>query len=119
MSDQSPVRHHVVIDAEHFDRTMGMVLERLEALQINQADAFAAGFREVIRDPQTWETVTDKVAAVARKRADAAAAKGFWWVLRKGVLVAVLLTVIFFSIAKIFGWEVAAKVARTLSTLFS
>lgn len=70
---------HEPLDAEHFDRAMGLTLDALEELRNSQRNAMtgiehavAAGIRQAVADPAVWE------AAGLAMRSQAQSAAGGW-----------------------------------------
>lgn len=112
---QPEPRSHIVLEAEHFERAMGMVLDRLEAMQGQQAEAIADGIRSVIFDPATFDKLAVAVGNHAAARARDRLGGGVLWLIRRFVVVAVIALAAFFFIAKVAGWEVAAKAAKVIT----
>ncbi len=106
---------HIVLDAEHFERAMGMVLDRLEAMQGQQAEAIAEGIRAVIFDPATFDKLAAAVSNHAAARARDRIGGGVLWLARRFAVVTVIAVAAFFFIAKVAGWEVAAKAAKVIT----
>ena len=109
------------VTAEHFDRTMGLVLDRLEEVRGAQLTpdqlraAFAAGMREAMTDRETLSDMMDLLGETAQRRATEAAGRGVWWVVKSALSKWLVIAVIVFGIAKVAGWDAAAKVGKMLS----
>lgn len=106
---------HIVLDAEHFERAMGMVLDRLEDMQGRQAEAIAEGIRSVIFDPATFDKLAAAVSNHAAARARDRLGGGVLWLIRRFLVVGVIAVAAFFFLAKVAGWEVAAKAAKLIT----
>lgn len=69
------VPHHVVIDINHFEATMGLVLDRLAAVeggQLTRADVAAAmgeGIERAFANPATWCGAGDGLRRAAEAQA--------------------------------------------------
>lgn len=110
-----PVRTSIVIDADHFDRTMGLVLDRLEKMHEQQAEAMAAAMRATVTDPVVVRSVMDEVAKAAQERATAAAGRGVWWLIKSAASRWLVIVLIVFMAAKFLGWDAAARIGKFLS----
>lgn len=115
------VAHDDYVTGEHFDRTMGLVLDRLQDVEGRQLRpeqleaAFAAGVRAALTDPGLVAGVMDIVAKTAQDRATAAAGRGVWWVIKSALSKWLIILVVVLMAAKVAGWDAAAKVGKMLS----
>lgn len=107
--DTDPVTH------ADFERALGMILDQLAELREEQPKAIAAAFREVLTDAETWNRVIDTASQAAGAKATTAAGRGFLWLLRNAFGKAVFIALVVALVAKMFGWDVAAKVGKWLT----
>lgn len=105
---------HVVIDAEHFDRTMGMVMQRLEEMRDTQAASFAAALGSVGTDRELLEKIMGAVAEVAQKRAAEATGRGLWWLLKSAVSKWLVVAFIVLLVARAAGIDAAKAIWQVL-----
>ena len=86
-------RYQAPLDVEHFERSIGLVLDRLVAVEAGQltkadlADAMRAGIVAAAESPTTWCAAADGLRTAAEKKA------GSWlmgwflrWLLRGALL---------------------------------
>lgn len=98
-----------------FERALGMVLDRLAELRDDQPRAIAAAIRAVVTDPDTWHQIIDTASQAAGAKATTAAGRGFLWLLKNAFGKAMLIALVVAVSAKMFGWDVAAKIGKWLS----
>lgn len=98
-----------------FEHALGMVLDQLAELRSDQPKAIAGAIRDVLTDVETWNRVIDTASQAAGAKATTAAGRGFLWLLRNAFGKAVFISLVVVVTAKMFGWDVAAKVGKWLS----
>jgi hypothetical protein len=116
MADQEAPK---ALDQAHFDHVHGMLLQAIDEMRAAQAEAMADAIRSVLRSPEDISAFMDLVALKAQERATAAAGRGVWWVLRVAVSRWLVIGLIVLTMAKMAGWDVAAKVGRWLTGVSS
>lgn len=113
MADPQPTTLHPQHDPP--DSTFGQVMGQLKRLREEQPRAMAQAMREVLRDPETAQTIVDNMAQAAQQRATTAAGQGVWWVLRNVVARWVVIAAVVVVAAKVLGWDLAAKLGKWLT----
>jgi hypothetical protein len=92
------------------------VLLAIAELRRTQADAMADAIRSVLTNPDDISAFLDLVASKAQERATHAAGRGVWWLVKAALSRWLVIAVIVLTMAKITGWEAAAKVGKWLSS---
>jgi hypothetical protein len=105
------------VDNAHFEMAMGMVMDRLDELKANQAQAIGEAIRGVLTDPRVVEQVMNTVASKAQERATQAAGRGALWFLRAVLTRWLVIGATVALCAKVVGWDVAARFGKWLTTL--
>lgn len=109
------------VTSEHFDRSMGLVLDRLAEVRGGQLTgdqlqaAFAAGMRQAMTDRGAVSDMMTLLGDAAQQRATTAAGRGVWWVLKNGFGRWVMIVLLVLAAAKMFGWDAAAKLGKMLT----
>ena len=98
-----------------FEHAIGMVLDRLDQMQADQADAMAKAMRAVLTDRETQRSVVNGVAEIAQEHATRAAGNGVWWLLRNVIARWIVIGALVIGAAKVLGWDVAARVGKWLA----
>jgi hypothetical protein len=92
------------------------VLMAIENLRQAQATAMADAIRSVLTSPEDISAFLDLVAAKAQERATTAAGRGVWWLAKAMLSRWLVIGLIVLTLAKIGGWDVAAKVGKWLTS---
>ena len=92
------------------------VLSAIEALRRQQAVAMAEAIRSVVHSPDDVGRFLDLVAQKAQERATDAAHRGAWWLLKAAVSRWLVIGLIVLTMAKLSGWDAAAKVGKWLTS---
>ena len=112
--------HPDLVTGEHFDKTMGLVLDKLEAVQDRQMTqqqlqtAFAAGMREALADPKLIEDVLGKVVNSAQRKAAETTGNAVGGFLKSFFTRWLVIAFVLVMVAKTAGLDVAGKVLSTL-----
>lgn len=106
---------HAAPTKQELERALGLIMDQIAALKTDQPHAIAAAIREVLTDTDTWHQIIDTASRAAETKATTAAGRGFLWLLRNAFSKAIFVALVTVLVAKMFGWDVAAKVGKWLS----
>lgn len=116
-----PVRQ-INMDGDHFDRTMVLLLEAIEAnnkalaeLRDTMPASIATGVAAAVTDEKVTEALMDNMQRVAGKRATQAAGHGVWWLLRTALSKWILVGVVVVLVANAAGVDAAGAAWRLLT----
>lgn len=104
------------VTGEHFDKTMGLVLDRLEAVEGRQMTpdqlqaAFAAGMRAALTDQAVIDDVMSKVAVAAQRRVAERTGNAVGSIIKSLLTRWLIIGAVLLMVAKTAGIDVAAKV---------
>lgn len=110
-----------IVDAEHFDRSLGMIGDQLDNLRGDLRDliaslpaAMAEAQRQVLTDPKVIEDVMGKVVTTAQRRAAEKTGNAVGSMLKSLFTRWIIIGCILLLVAKTAGVDVAAKVWATV-----
>lgn len=102
------------IGADHFDRSISLLLEAIERQRQTQVEVTARAIREVATDPAVIAQVIDLIASAAQDRATRAAGQGVWWLLKSAVSRWLVIAAIVLVVSKAAGADAAKSVGKWL-----
>lgn len=103
------------VTVAEFERIIGGLMDRVDALRLDQPAAIAEALKTVLTDKDTWSRVLTVASTAASERATTVAGEGFLWLLRQALGKGLLIALVVVLVAKMFGWDAAAKVGKWLS----
>lgn len=103
------------VDVAHFEHAVGMLLDRVDALQASQTDAIAQAIRQVLTDKATAQTLVANVREAAKAEAIEAAGRGLWGVVGSLFSKWWLIALVTLIVAKVAGWGPAVAVGKWLA----
>ena len=103
------------VDVAHFEHAVGMLLDRVDAIQASQTDAIAQAIRQVLTDKATAQTLVANVREAAKAEAIEAAGRGLWGVVGSLFSKWWLIALVTLIVAKVAGWGPAVSVGKWLA----
>lgn len=103
------------VDVAHFEAAVGMLLDRVDALQASQTDAIAQAIRQVLEDKSTARTVVRNLKDAGKAEAIEAAGRSLWGAVGSLFSKWWLIAIVMLVVAKVAGWGPAVSVGKWLA----
>jgi len=119
--DQRAPHHHVAVEVEHFDRAIGMIADRMDALQgefhshrTELPREMATAFQLAITDPVALGKLITTVVDISQRRAAEKTGNAVGSALRSLFTRWLVIACVLMIVAKTAGIDVASKVWAAL-----